>query len=48
MQSNASGAPTVDEFRRKISSALSEIESSELQDFAIRKDGEQQPTVKDK
>lgn len=47
MQSKASGAPTVDEFRRRISSALSEIESSELHDLAIRK-GEEQPSARDR
>jgi hypothetical protein len=40
MRSQASNAPSVDDFRRSISDALSEIESSELQDLAIRKDVE--------
>jgi hypothetical protein len=36
-QSNVSGAPSVNDFRRNLSSTLSKIDSSELQD-GIRKD----------
>jgi hypothetical protein len=39
MESQSPNAPSVDQFRRTISTALSEIESSELQDISIRKDG---------
>ena len=38
MQSQAPNAPNIDDFRRRLSTALSEIEASELQDITITKD----------